>query len=140
MPLPFYGCQAHGGKLISLDDQAVWKDLTNADGSGGSSYIGYFRTTPLNVVFDVGFNKLRRLVQKVVHAGVALIKVTPFRDGQESGPVIERALQLGDVGIITAPFDGSATEFDLKVSVEGFNAEVQFGNAEVYVVGRRRSR
>lgn len=137
MPIPLYGAQAHGGKLVSLDDQAVVADLAALDGSGGSAYTGRFRSTPFG---GLGWSTLRRFVQRVTQLGSATVKVTAFRDGQQTAQTITRALAVGAPGVVTAPLAARGSAFQVEVEVSAFSDEVQFGDAEMTPVVRRTQR
>lgn len=138
--ISLYGAVAGTGQVVSLDDSSVVKDLANLDGSGGVAFVPYLITTPLGIQFDLGYNKLRRFLQRLAHAGAVTVKVTGVRDGQESGQPILRVVTLSNVGIVNAPLNDAASDFELKLEVVAFDAPVALGNSEVYVVSKRGSR
>lgn len=140
MPIPLYGVQAHGGKILSLDDPAVVKDLAALNGSGGNAYAGRFRSTPLPGSTVLGWSRFRRFIQRVFHLGAATLKVTPYRDEQPTGQTITRVLAVSDIGVVTAPLAATGSAFQVEVEVSGFTAEVQLGDAEAWIVPRRSER
>lgn len=140
MPIPFYFGQAHGGKLLSLDDQSVWRDGAALNGSGGTAYTAKLRSTSLSSALSLGWNVLRRFAQRLVHLSSVTVKMRAYRDERDSGQEITRSLGVSDVGIVTAPFKASGSAVAVEVEVSGFNAEVQLGDAGVWIVPKRSSR
>lgn len=138
MPIPLIGAQAHGGKLISLDDPAVPdRDGAALDGSGGVSYAPHLLSSPLGLT---GWNKLRRLVQYLHHTTGVTVKARAYRDGLDSGQEITRVFGIGAVGVATCPFDAAASDVQVRVELSGFTEEVQLDRAELWVVQKRRVR
>jgi hypothetical protein len=140
MAIPLFAAQAHGGKLISLDDQAVVKDLANLDGTGGNSYAGYVLSTYLPGADPVGYGTFRRLVQRVTHDGAVRVEVTPWRDGQDTGQTITRDLAVGDNPTVVAPASVTGSVFQAKVRLSNFDAAARLGGAEYVVIPRRSAR
>lgn len=138
--IPFYGCIAGTGKIYSLDDPLVVKDVTALDGSGGVAFSPYLISTPLGIQFDLGYNRLRRFLQRLAHGGAVTTKITGIRDGQESGLPVTRALTVSDIGIINAPLGDAGSDFQIKLELSAYDASVALGNSDVYVVGKRRFR
>lgn len=132
-----YGAQAHGGNIISLDDQSVERDLADADGSGGNAYTSYVRSQPF---MGAAWSTLRRLFQRVIHEGDVTITGTPIRDEQESVQTIERELAIGGDTWVTIPMAEHGTVFQVQVGVSDFDAPVEIGAGEVAIVPRRASR
>jgi hypothetical protein len=138
MAIPVYAAQAHGGKIISVDDPAVVKDLAALDGTGGNSYAGYVLSTYLRGTDPVGYGTFRRLIQRVPHDGAVRVEVTPWRDGQDTGQTITRDLAVGDNPTVVAPASVTGGVFQVKVRLSNFDAPARLGEAE-YVVIQRRS-
>lgn len=138
--IPLYGFQAGGGKVYSLDDQTVVKDGAALDGSGGTAVVPFFVSAPLGVQFTMGYNKLRRLMQRLAKLGTVSIRTTGIRDGLSSATAVSRTLGLSDIGIINVPLNDAASDFQVKVEVMSYTAEVAFGDSEVYVVPKREFR
>jgi len=138
--IPLYGFQAVGGKVYSLDDPAVVKDGAALDGTGGTSYTPFVICTPLAIQSDLGYNRLRRLLQRVAHAGSCTLVVTGLRDGVESGVQITRTLGVGDIGVVNVPLGDAGSDFQLKIVLSAFSAETALGNSQVFIVPKRRFR
>ena len=136
--IPFYLVQAVGGKVLTIDDRAVVKDLAALAGTGGNSY------TPTLVIgpqkLTSGWSRMRRLVQRVPHDGAVTVTLTPIRDGQESGNVITRALDSTDVPTVTLPMAETGTEFQAQIELSAFDADCGLGEAELWVIPRRSIR
>lgn len=140
MAIPLYGCTAHGGKIIALDDEAVVRDLAADDGSGGVAFTPYLVSAPIDGGQAGGYARLRRVVQDVEHDGAVTLSVTPVRDGQETGQTIVRPLDAGDHPVITLPFAAGATRFQVRVELADFDAAAELGKAELWIVPRRTTR
>lgn len=138
--IPLYGCAAGSGKIFSLDDTSVVKDGAALDGTGGAAYVPFLLTTPFGIQADLGYNKLRRFLQRITHAGAVTVKVTGVKDGQESGLPITRPLTVADIGIINAPLNDAGSDFQLKIELSGFDATAALGNSQVFIVPKRRFR
>lgn len=138
--IPLYGLQAGGGKVYSLDDPGVVKDGCALDGSGGTAFTPFILTQPFAVHADLGYNKLRRFLQRVAHAGACTFIVTGVKDGRESTVAVVRPLTANDVGIINVPLGESGSDFQLKIVLTGFDAETALGNSQVFIVPKRRFR
>lgn len=138
MPIPLYGAMAHGGKIFSLDDPTVVKDMASSSGSGGNTYTPELLSSP----FDAGmaYGRLRRLVQQVRHDGTATLTFTPHRDGMETGQTISRSLAVGDSPHVTVPFAVDASEFQVAIAVTAMSAPVELGSGEVALIPRRSQR
>ncbi len=140
MSIPLYGCEAHGGQVITLDDEAVVKDQAALAGTGGSAYAAFVLSTIFDVGLDGGYAKFRRTVQHVHADGAATVVMTPYSDQQESGSTISDTLSIGANPVVTAPVNESGTNFQVKQTVSVFNAAVELGKAQQYVVPRRSAR
>ena len=139
MPIPFYACRAEGPNIITLDDEAVQTDLAAENGTGGNAYIAFVTSTIFDVV-DGGYSTFRRAVQHVHADGAVTVKITPFRDENETGNTITRTLAIGANPIVTAPIAESGTNFQVKVALSSFSAAAELGKALQYVVPRRTAR
>ncbi len=140
MALPIYGVEAGTGQVISLDDEAVVKDQAALAGTGGSAYAAFVLSTIFDVGLDGGYAKFRRAVQHVHADGAVTVVMTPYRDQQESGSTISDTLSIGANPVVTAPVNESGTNFQVKQTVSVFNAAVELGKAQQYVVPRRSAR
>jgi hypothetical protein len=138
--IPLYGCQAHGGKIIRLDDDSVFTDLATAAGTGGTAYSPFILANPFDGGNEGGYSRLRKMVQDVEHEGVVTVGISPYRDGSETGQRITRTLASDDNPIVTAPLAVGATRFQVKVTVSSFDALVELGKAQLWLVPRRSSR
>ena len=139
MALPLYAVEAHGGQVITLDDESVVKDQTSLAGSGGTAYVAFV----LSTIFDLlagGYSTFRRSVQHVHADGAVTVDITPYRDQQESGSSITRVLAVGDNPVVVAPHFESGTNFQVKVALSSFDAAAELGKAEQYVAPRRSIR
>jgi len=140
MAIPLFAAQAHGGKIISLDDRAVVKDLANLDGTGGNAYAGYVLSTFLPGADPGGYGRFRRLTQRVLHDGAVRVEVTPWRDGQDTGQTITRDLAIADNPTVVAPASVTGSVFQVKVRVSNFDAPARLGTAEYEVLQHRGQR
>jgi hypothetical protein len=138
--IPLFGCLAHGGKIVQLDDDSVVKDLAAADGTGGTAFSPFLLSSPFDGGNEGGYSRLRKMVQDVEHEGAVTVTVTPYRDGSETGQTITRTLAASDNPIVTAPLAVGATRFQVKVALSAFTARVELGKAQLWVVPRRSSR
>lgn len=129
--IPFYGCEAGGGRILALDDASTAQDL-------GTAFEAYALSTEYGT--GGGFARFRRIVQAVHHTGAVTVTITPYRDGNESGPAIQRALAVGDNPIVQAPAAVGGTRFQVKVALSAFDAPAELGLAELWVVPRRTER
>jgi hypothetical protein len=137
--IPLYGVEAHGGRIITMDDEAVVKDLADADGSGGTAYAPFLTSTPFDAGVG-GWSTLRRVVQHVHPDGAVSIDITPIRDQNESGQVISRDIATGENFVVTAPMQATGTTFSVKITLSDFDAAAELGKAEQWVVPRRSGR
>jgi hypothetical protein len=137
--IPFYGFQAVGGKIFSLDDPAVVKDSAALDGTGGTAFVPFYVTNSLRLGRLAAYYKLRRLVQQVAHTGAVTVRFTAIRDGGES-TVISRTLGVGEAPLMIVPLNDPGSDFQVKVEVTSYDAAVQFSGAEFYPVERRAFR
>lgn len=140
MAILLYGCLAHGGKLVSLDDSAVVKDLAGADGSGGNSFAPYAVSQPLPPERLGGYAHFRRMVQRVPHDGAVTVKVTPWRDGADTGQQITRALSSMDQPVVDAPLSVTGSVFQVRVELSAFDAPASLGAGEYTIHPRRGAR
>jgi hypothetical protein len=138
--IPLFGCLAHGGKIVQLDDDSVVKDLAAADGTGGAAFNAFLLSNPFDGGNEGGYSRLRKLVQTIEHEGAVTVNVTPYRDGSETGQTISRTLAASGNPIVTAPLAVGATRFQVKVMVSAFDALVELGKAQFWVVARRSER
>ena len=138
--IPLYGCLAHGGSIITMDDDDVVTDLADADGDGGNTFTPYLVSTPFDGNNEGGWSRLRRFVQDVQHDGTATIRVAPYRDGQQTAQQIDRSLAIGEDPIVTAPFAATGTRFAVRVTITAFSAKVELGKAQAWLVPRRANR
>lgn len=140
MAIPLYAAQAHGGKIISLDDQTVVKDLASAAGAGGNSYVAYVLSTLLPGSVVGGWSRLRRFVQRIIHDGAVTVAVTPWRDGSDTGQTIERDLETGDNPTVVADLAATGGVFQVKVELSDFDAPASLGEGAVTIIPRRSVR
>jgi hypothetical protein len=138
--IPLFGCLAHGGKIVQLDDDSVFKDLATAAGTGGTAYSPFLLANPFDGGNEGGYSRLRKMVQDVEHEGAVTVEVSPYRDGAETGQAITRTLASNDNPLVTAPLAVGATRFQVKVTVSAFDALVELGKAQFWVVARRSER
>lgn len=140
MAIEFYAAEAHGGNIISLDDQSVVRDLAALAGTGGTAYVGYLLGVLVDDGAPGGYARFRRVVQRVPHDGAVTVTVTPYRDGAETGQTIERILGASDNPMVTAPFAISGSVFQHKVTLSAFDAPAAIGVAEFTIIPRRSQR
>ena len=138
--IPFFLVQAHGGKVLTIDDRSVQTDLAALAGTGGTEFAPTLLSAPVHGQGAGGYAKLRRLVQRVPHDGDVTVEVTPYRDGQESGNAITRTLGPEDSPIVTVPMSETGTEFQWRITLSDFNADCGLGEGELWVVPRRSIR
>lgn len=137
MALNLWGAQAHGGKIIQLDDQALVTDLAALAGTGGNAFTAFIRSAPFTAA---GYNKLRRMIQMVPHDGAVTVAVTPWVDQQDTGQTITRTLATGDNGTVTAPLSVSGTDFQVEVTLSAFDAVASLGSGDLTLIPRRSQR
>ena len=137
MAIPLFGVMAQGGKILSLDDQAVVKDLAALNGTGGSTYVPTMRTVPFGAA---QYNRLRRLVQALPHDGALTVTFTPWRDDQDTGQTITRTLAIGEANTVTVPFAVTGSTFQIELEVTSFGAAAEIGSGEVTLIPRRTQR
>ena len=140
MAIPIYAVEAHGGQVITLDDEAVVKDHAALAGSGGSAYTAFVLSTTFDVGRDGGYSKFRRAVQHVHAEGAVTVVTTPYRDQQESGSAVSKTLAIGDNPVVVAPVSEGGTNFQVKHTLSSFDAAAELGKAQQYVVPRRSVR
>ncbi len=140
MSLPLYGVLAESGKVISMDDESVVKDLAALAGTGGNAFAPYVLSTVFDNGLAGGLSKFRRSVQHVHTAGGVTVVMTPYRDQQESGNTISDTLAVGANPVVTAPVNESGSNFQVKIAVSSYTAAVELGKAEQWVVPRRADR
>ncbi len=140
MAIPIYGCEAGGGRIITMDDEAVYKDLANAAGAGGNNYTPELVSTSFDVGLDGGYSKLRRLDQHVHHTTGVTVDQTPSVDEQDTGQTIQDVLATGANFLVTAPVAVTGTNFRHKISLSAFTAAVELGKALQWVIPRRSQR
>ena len=137
MTIPMYAVEAHSGNIISIDDDTVVKDQAALNGSGGSAFVAFLKSVVFDQELDGGYSRFRRAVQHVHADGAVTIDFVPYRDQNESGSSIQQTLAVGDSAIVTANLNESGTNFNVKVSLSAFDAKVELGKAEQFVVPRR---
>ena len=140
MAIPFYAVEAHGGQVITLDDEAVVKDQAALAGTGGSAYAAFVLSTIFDVGRDGGYSTFRRAVQHVHADGAVTVVTTPYRDQQESGSTVSKTLAIGNNPIVVAPVFEGGTNFQVKHTLSAFDAAAELGKAQQYVVPRRSVR
>lgn len=132
------GAQAHGGKIVQLDDLSVVKDLAALDGTGGSTYAPTLVSSPVESA--AGYATFRRLVQQTLGGQSVTWTFTAWRDGLETGQVLTRTLAPADSGIMVVPFDVTGTNFQVRITASGFNGFATLGSADLSIVPRRTTR
>lgn len=140
MPIPLWGAQAAGGKLVTLDDDAVVKDLTALAGTGGNSYSPYLITAPVGQGKGAGYAKVRRIVQRVPHDGAVTVTVTPWVDGADTGQTITRTLAASDNATVTAPLAKLGGVFAFKITLAAFDAPASLGSGDFTIIPLRSQR
>ena len=140
MSIALYAVQADGGKIVSLDDQLVVKDLAALDASGGTAYTCSVLSTPFDDGDTGGWASLRRMIQDVPHDGAVTVVCTPHRDGLDTGQSITRTLTSADNSTIVVPFDVKGTAFQLNVALSVFDAAAGLGIADATLIPRRSQR
>ena len=140
MSIPLYAVEAHSGKVITLDDEAVVKDQAALAGTGGSAYAAFVLSTIFDVGRDGGYSTLRRAVQHVHADGAVTVVTTPYRDQQESGSTISDTLAIGANPVVVAPLFEGGTNFQVRHTLSLFDAAAELGKAQQYVVPRRSVR
>jgi hypothetical protein len=139
MPIPTYGVEAHGGRIVTLDDEAVVKDLTDDAGSGGDAYVASVVPTPFDTGIG-GWSTFRRMVQHVHQGGAVTVEITAIRDEQDTGQSITRNLTTSSSFVVSAPLKVGGTTFSAKVELSAFDAPAELGKSEQWLVPRRRKR
>jgi hypothetical protein len=134
-----YGAEAHGGRIVTLDDEAVVADLATEAGAGGTAYSPFVLSTPFDNGIG-GWSTFRRAVQHVHAGGDVTVEFMPQRDEQDSGQTIERELATGDNFVVGAPLKVTGTTFALKVTLSEFTAPAELGKGQQWLVPRRRRR
>ncbi len=140
MAIPFYGVEAHGGQVITLDDEAVQKDQASLAGAGGNAYVCFVLSTIFDQGLDGGYSRFRRAVQHVHADGAVTVDLTPYRDQQETGGTIQRVLATGANPVVVAPMSETGTNFQVRASLSSFDAAAELGKAQQYVVPKRSAR
>lgn len=140
MAIPFYAAEAGGGRIVALDDAAVVKDLASEAGSGGSTFSPYIVSTPV-ATSGGGWATLRRAVQHVHHdQGGVTVDIQALKDEAETGASIQDALAIGETFVVTAPLKAAGSTAQVKITLSSFDAPVELGIAELWMVARRRRR
>lgn len=140
MSIPLYAAQAHGGKIYSLDDQSVVKDLAALAGTGGNAYAPYLVTAAIAPMGVGGFAKLRKIVQRVPHDGAVTVAVRPYRDGSDTGQTISRTLASNDNPTVTAPVASTGSTFQFRFDLSTFSAVAALGAGEYGAEPKRSGR
>lgn len=140
MAIPLYGCLAHGGDIITLDDETVTADLAAEDGTGGNAYTAQVLTSPFEFDEPGEYSKLRRANQAVYVNGSCTVAITPYRDGVPTGQTITRTLSPGDNPLVDAPLSSLATTHQILIELSGFDAAVELGKSRQWLIPRRTVR
>lgn len=138
--IPCYVVTASGGKVYSVDDSATVNDFASITGSGGTAFTPFLLSTLFPLTRTLGFATIRKLRQRFDAPSAVTIQVTPWRDGRDTGQTITRTFGLSDVDITSTPLFYSGSDFQVKLQISGYTAEVQLGNASVSMVPRRHTR
>lgn len=137
MAISLFAAQAEGGHLISLDDQAVVKDLAAANGTGGNAYSPTLLSGPIAPNTIGRYATLRRLLQRITHSGATTITVTSWREGLDTGQTITRTLTTLSRPLLTVPLRAVGSVFQFRLTISGFDAAVALGSAEFTLIERR---
>ena len=138
MAIPLFACQAHGGKIFSMDDRFVYRDSASLAGAGGISYVPYILSARFRGPAASGHGKLRRVVQRVYKESQCVVSVRAYREGLDTGVTLPRALTV-DIGpLVTFPMNTFGTEFQILLDASSFDAEIELGSGEIWVVPRQR--
>lgn len=140
MSIPLYAAMAHGGKIVSLDDQSVMKDLAALAGTGGTAFTAYIVSTEYATPKAGGYGKLRRAIQRVPHDGSVSVAVTPWRDGSDTGQTITKSLGPSDNRSVVAPLNVTGSSFQIKVALSTFDAAAALGAGELTLIRKRTVR
>ncbi len=140
MAIPLYACQAHGGKIVQLDDPGVTRDFAALNATGGVSYRCFLLSARFKGPQVAGYGKFRRFVQRVYQRSACVLTLASWRDGRETGQVIQRAMKLDTPPLVTFPVSVLATEFQVLLEVSGFDAPVALGSGEIWIVPHRKGR
>lgn len=138
--IPFYACQAHGGKLLTLDDEGAITDLADSGGAGGTTFQPKFRSSRFSLPPGSSFWRLRRLAMYVAHASTATIVTQLVRDGMLDTASVTRNIAASDVPPLVVPLAGGGSSFQVEVTVTAFAGAVQFGESMLFPVARRSQR
>lgn len=130
--IPFILCQAHGGKLITIDDRAVVTDLAAANGSGGTAYSPTLRTAPVRGGGLVR-GKLRAIRQRVPHDGACTVAIAVVTNGSAGAP-LSRAIALTGSPVVEIPAANSGEEFQLDITLSAFDADCGLSDAELFII------
>jgi hypothetical protein len=139
MAIPLYACQAHGGKIVQVDDPGVSRDLAALDGAGGLVYRCFVFSARFKGAALAGYGKFRRLVQRVYLRSGCVVTLTPWRDGQETALAVSRVLAIDHPSLVIFPTSVLATEFQVRLEVSVFDAPVALGSGEVWIVPQRKA-
>ena len=140
MSLPLYGMEAHGGQIITMDDESVMNDQAALAGTGGSAIVPYIVSSIFDLGIGGGYEKFRRNTQHVHTLGGVTVTQTPYRDEQDTGNSIADTLATGANPIVIAPFNESGSTFQVKVAISVYDAAVELGKSEQLVIPRRTQR
>ena len=140
MSISLFACEAHGGTIITLDDELVVKDLAAEAGTGGNAFVPFILPNRQESSEAAEYSKLRRASQAVHCNGAVTVELTAYRDGNPTGQTIERDLTSADNPEVVAPFNTLATTHQVRVELSDFDAPVELGKARQWIVPRRSAR
>jgi hypothetical protein len=140
MSIPLFAAQAGGSNILQLDDPSVLVDLAVSDGTGGVAYSPFLLSGPITVMGGDGYERLRRVVQRLPHDGAATLTITPWRDGVSTGQSIARTVAVSDGDTLTFHLDATGSTFQLQLTVSAFDGVASLGSAAVTVSPRRSQR
>lgn len=133
--IPFFVLEAHGGRVLTIDDPAVTKDQADIDGVGGNDYEPQALVAP----FEPGskqFGRIRRMIQRVPHDGDVTVRLAVVHDGQESVEM-ERTLESGDPAYAVFPLSETGRAFSLLFTFADWTADCGLADGQLIAVPRQ---
>lgn len=128
------GTYSASGAILSLDDPTV-------DTDRGAAFTASFTTAPFDMGPASGWATLRLLVQSIILAYTATVRVTPIADGVEyTGQQISSSLNItGDTPEqeVEVPAFAVGTRFQMKVEVTAHSGPIELGESDQHLVPRR---